>query len=147
MGYHHLNTAAVPDAAPEPVGPAILVASAAQGGRRLQDWVRREFPACRVYFAEGRTEARAIAVAVEPAVALVDLDARALGGIETLWMLRTVVPEASPIALSAYHSGAMHDFAIGAGAVACMSPQAAPEGLRALIAGLLAAAVAREAPK
>lgn len=121
--------------------PAIVVAgSDARWRARLCEWLGHEFPGWRSVEAAGRDDVRRLVIAQRPAMVLVDLDAHGLLGLDMVRLTRTLAPKAAPVALSAYNADAYRDYAIGAGAVTCVSPQALDGELKNLLGSLLRAA-------
>lgn len=121
--------------------PAIVVAGGYLSTRKsLRDWLAHEFPGARIVEAAGADDVRRVAGAERIAVALVDIDLPGMRGIELLRLVRQLAPAAAPIALTAYHAESYRDYAIGAGAAACLSPHAVDTSLAAVVARLLHAA-------
>lgn len=127
--------------------PAILIAGGNPITRaRLRDWAEHEFGDRRALVAGGPDEVVRLAGHEWLGITLVDIDLPGLQGLELLRLVRALAPGAATVALSAYHVDSFRDYAIGAGAVACVSPQALDGSLRQLVATLLArAAPARAA--
>jgi DNA-binding NarL/FixJ family response regulator len=127
--------------------PAIAVAGGYLRTRKsLRAWLAHEFPGARIVEAAGADDVRRVVGAENIAVALVDIDLPGMRGIELLRLLRQLAPAAAPIAVTAYHAESYRDYAIGAGAVACLSPHATDDSLMNTVARLLSAAKPVTAP-
>lgn len=119
--------------------PAVLVADSNELIRaRLRDWLAQEFPHCRCVEATTFDEARNLASTEFPDAALVSIDIPDAKGFEILRMLRTEAPAAPLVAYSAYHADFYRDYALGAGAAACVSPHALDGTMHRLVDALLA---------
>lgn len=105
---------------------------------RLRDWARHDLPPARIVVAPGAADLPRRA-ARRGVVALVDIDLPGKAGLELLHQVRHRLPTAALVALSAYYADAYQDYAIGAGAVACVAPQVIDGQLRALVTALMSA--------
>ena len=103
----------------------------------LRDWAERECPKFRLLFAAGLDEARRLARAHRPAVALVDIDMHDARGFEILRLLSSVAPDVHLIALSMFNAEAYRDYAAGAGAKACVSLATSDSKLKDTVGALL----------
>jgi len=124
---------------PDPQAPALLLVEANEFIRaRLHDWFQCEFPQYRFLEAASFDQARQLAFAHHPLVALVDIDMPHAEGFDVLRMLRGVIPDAHLIALSMYHAEAYRQYASNAGAIACLSLHMSDSMLRNLVGVVLA---------
>lgn len=122
-----------------PASSVIVVAGGTDRSReRMRDWLLHEFPASGVFEAASADDLRRLAPAA--AVIFVDIDLPAMHGVNLLRLARTLAPDAAPVALSTYHADSYWNYAIGAGAVACVSPQVLDGSLKTLVELLLRAA-------
>jgi DNA-binding NarL/FixJ family response regulator len=122
----------------DPGAPALLLVESNEFIRaRLHDWFRCEFPQFRFLEASTFEQARSLAFAHVPRVALVDIDMPHAEGFDVLRMLRGVVPDAHMIALSMYHADAYRQYAANAGAIACLSLHMTDSMLRNLLGVVL----------
>jgi len=120
--------------------PAIFVAgSDARWRSQLRDWLEHEFAGHRCIEAAGREQLRRLLIQQRPALVLVDVDTHGLLALDLVRLVRTLAPRAVPVALSAYNADAYRDFAIGAGAATCVSPQALDGTFGVLLDSLLRA--------
>lgn len=120
--------------------PAILIAGGAPGTRRrLRDWARQEFPDCTALVADGAGDLREFLSDGQREILLVDIDGPGMQGIELLRLARSLAPQIAPIALSSYHADSYRDYALGAGAVACVPLLTLDGLLRQLVERLLRA--------
>ena len=118
--------------------PALLLVEGNEFIRaRLHDWFSCEFPHYRFLEAGTYDEARALAFAHAPSVALVDIDLPHAKGFDILRMLRGVIPDAHLIALSMYHAETFRAYAANAGAIACLSLHMSDSMLRNLVGVVL----------
>jgi DNA-binding NarL/FixJ family response regulator len=106
--------------------------------RSLQDWLKIEFPQCRVIEAASGEEAIALAQTESPNLVVMDITLPGMNGIEATRQIKAILPSARIVMLTIHDSDAHRAGATAAGASAYVSKRAMSTELLPTLAALLA---------
>jgi DNA-binding NarL/FixJ family response regulator len=106
--------------------------------RSLQDWLKIEFPQCRVIEAASGEEAIALIQVESPRLVIMDITLPGMNGIEAARQIKATLPSVQIVMLTIHDSDAHRAGAAAAGASAYVSKRAMSTELLPTLAALLA---------